>query len=79
MFEGDFDNEDIRSQFREDIRMVVNCCGSNMEDLTDQLLSLHDFALGNGISEGVWVELVTEIDPDICKLISFSRVLKIAA
>ena len=66
-------DDDIKSQFREDIQLVVNECGSDMAELTDQLLSLHDFALGNGLRESEWTELVNEIDPEICNFITFAK------
>lgn len=79
MFDGDLEDEDIKGQFREDIRMIICECGKNKEELVDQLLSLHDFALGNGLSQKEWMELVNEVNPKLCSFINFTRPSKIAA
>lgn len=59
----------LKSQFRDDIKMVLNQCEDKKRStfdyhlLTDKLSSLQTYAVGSGISENEWMEMLYDLAP----------------
>lgn len=69
--------ESLRSQYRDDIEMIITECQHfgktylDVERLNVKLKSLHGFATIDGLSEDEWLELIYELSPEIYDSLDF--------
>ncbi len=69
--------ENLRSQYRNDIEMIIKECQHfgrtylDVEALNLKLKDLHGFASMNGLSENEWLDLIYELSPEIYDSLDF--------
>lgn len=69
--------ENLRSQFRDDIKMIIQECQEewktylDVDKLNSRLSALHSSSLVHGLSEDDWMDLMFEITPEIYDQLDF--------
>lgn len=69
--------ENLRSQYKDDIEMIITECQHHGKTYVDvdklnlKLKSLHGFAFIDGLSEEDWLEIIYEVSPEIYDCLDF--------
>lgn len=72
--------ETLVDQYRDDVRNIINECLSlgksylDVDALNAKLMTLHDFAVYEGLSEDDWLDLVYEVAPEIYNKLDFGNI-----
>lgn len=73
--------DSLKGKLRDDIQMLIYECQHKGEkrfldvpSLNSKLISLHSFAISDGLSEDDWLELVFELCPDIYNQLDFGPI-----
>lgn len=72
--------ESLVDQYRDDVRMIISECQSlgksylDVDALNKKLLTLHDFAMYEGLTEDDWLDLVYEVAPEIYSKLDFGNI-----
>lgn len=69
--------ENLRSQYKDDIEMIITECQHHGKTYVDvdklnlKLKSLHGFAFIDGLTEEDWLEIIYEVSPEIYDCLDF--------